>query len=126
VIKTHSDLIIPAVRGTTSILNSALKHGGSTLKRVVLTSSAVAIFEVGKARRVYTESDWNDGSVEAVKTKGSAAGPFQIYCASKTLAEKAAWDFVASHKSEISWDLVAINPPYIFGASFFFPPYILG
>ena len=40
--------------------------------------------------------------MEAVKTKGSAAGPFIIYCASKTLAEKAAWEFVTAHNSEIS------------------------
>jgi len=53
-----------------------------------------------------------------VKTEGSEAGPFAIYLASKTLAEKAAWEFVDAHMSEISWDLVAINPPFIFGASF--------
>jgi nucleoside-diphosphate-sugar epimerase len=112
----HSDIIIPAVRGTTSILNSALKHG-SNVKRFVLTSSGVAIRESTTVPRVFTESDWNKADVEAVKTKGSAAGPLAIYMASKTLAEKAAWEFIAAHKSEISWDLVAINPPYIFGAS---------
>ena len=37
--------------------------------------------------------------------------------ASKTLAEKAAWEFVDANKSKISWDFVAINPPWIFGAS---------
>jgi nucleoside-diphosphate-sugar epimerase len=83
---------------------------------VVLTSSAAAIRE-SNVSRVFTESDWNDAAVEAVKIKGSTAG----YLASKTLAEKAAWEFVAAHKSEISWDLVALNPPYIFGVrlSFF-------
>jgi nucleoside-diphosphate-sugar epimerase len=108
------------VRGTTSVLNSALKHGGSKLKRVILTASTVAVFEVGAAPRVYTESDWNNAAVEAVKTNGIAARPFLIYCASKVLAEKAAWEFVTGHKSEISWDLVVINPPWMFGASFFF------
>jgi hypothetical protein len=53
--------------------------------------------------------------VEAVKTKGSAAGPFMIYYASKTLAEKAAWEFVSTHKSEISWDLAVVNPSLILG-----------
>lgn len=110
------DLIVPAVRGTTAILNSALKHG-SNLKRVVLTSSAVAILEVTTVPRVFTESSWNEAAVEAVKTKGSAAGPFVIYCASKTLAEKAAWDFVTAHNSEISWDLAVINPSLILGPS---------
>jgi nucleoside-diphosphate-sugar epimerase len=107
------------VRGTTSILNSALKHG-STVKRFVLTSSAAAIRENSPHPRVYTEEDWNDAAVEAVKTKGSAAGPIVIYLASKTLAEKAAWEFVNLHKSEISWDFVVLNPPYIFGARLFF------
>jgi hypothetical protein len=96
-------------------LNSALKHG-NTLKRVILTSSAVAALEVTTVPRVFTESSWNEAAVEAVKTKGSAAGPFVIYCASKTLAEKAAWEFVTAHKSEISWDLAAINPSLILGA----------
>jgi len=115
--RVHSDIIIPAVRGTTSILNSALKHG-SNVKRFVLTSSAVAVREPTTVPRAFAESDWNNADVEAVKTKGSAAGPAVMYMASKALAEKAAWEFVAAHKSEISWDLVAINPPYIFGASF--------
>lgn len=79
------------MRGTTSILNSALKHG-NTLNRLELTT----------VLRFFTESDWNDGAVEAVKTKGSAAGPFVIYCVSKMLAERA--------ESEISWDLAVINP----------------
>jgi len=110
------DIIIPAVRGTTSVLNSALKHG-NTVKRVVLTSSVVSIFELDNptVSRVFTESNWNNAAVEEVKTKGAAAGAFQIYMASKTLAERAAWDFVAAHSHEISWDLVAINPPWIFG-----------
>ena len=91
------------------------------MKRFVLTSSAVAVREPTTVPRVFTESDWNNADVEAVKTKGSAAGPVAMYMASKTLAEKAAWEFIAAHKSEISWDLVAINPPFIFGASF---PYL--
>ena len=118
-IKTYADLVIPAVRGTTSILNSALKHG-SNVKRVILTSSVVAVFEMTTVPRVFNESNWNDAAVEAVKTKGSAVSPQIIYQASKTLAEKAAWEFVALHGSEISWELVVINPPWIFGASLSF------
>lgn len=97
-------------------MNSALKHGNTTLKRFVLTSSTAAVREPTTVSRIFTENDWNNAAVEAVKTRGSEAGPVAIYLASKTLAEKAAWDFVAAHKSEISWDLVVLNPPYIFGA----------
>jgi nucleoside-diphosphate-sugar epimerase len=122
----YIELIIPAVQGTTSILNSALKHG-NFLKRFILTSSVAAIREDKDTTvpRVFTESNWNDLAVEAVKTKGSTVGPFTIYPASKTLAEKAAWEFVAAHSSEISWDLVVINPPWIFGASPFFASFSL-
>ncbi len=57
---------------------------------------------------VFTERTWDETAVEAVKTKGSAPGSFVIYCASTTLAEKAAWEFVATYDPEISWDLVVI------------------
>ena len=114
--KTPVDIIVPAVRGTTSVLNSALKHG-STVKRVVLTSSFVAVFEWVTEPRVFNESNWNEAAMEAAKTKGAAADAFTIYSASKALAEKAAWEFVDVNKSKISWDLVALNPPWLFGAS---------
>jgi len=116
--RKYSELIAPAVRGTTSILNSALKHG-STVKRFILTSSAVAILEPTPVPRAFTENDWNNAAVEAVKTKGSAAGSVTIYLASKTIAEKAAWDFINAHQS-LPWDFVVLNPPFIFGASLFF------
>ncbi|KAH9034606.1 hypothetical protein EDB85DRAFT_995454 [Lactarius pseudohatsudake] len=110
------ELIIPAVRGTTSILNSALKHG-TGVKRIVLTSSVAAIREVTPTPRDYDETNWNNAAVATVESKGSAAGPGMIYLASKTLAERAAWEFVAAHKAELKWDLVALNPPFIFGPS---------
>jgi len=50
-----------------------------------------------------------------VRKQGSAAGPSIIYQASKTLAEHAAWNFVASHK-ELPRGLVVIDPSsHIFG-----------
>ena len=54
--------------------------------------------------RSFTEGSWNNPAIEAVKTKGSAAGPGAFFKASKskTLAEMAAWEFVAPHKSERS------------------------
>ena len=90
------------------------------MKRVVLTSSVVAVIEATTVSRVFNESNWNDAAVEAVSAKNSAVQPFTIYMASKTLAEKAAWEFVATHSSEILWDLVVLNPPWVFGASPFF------
>lgn len=108
------DLIIPALEGTRSILRSTLKHG-TEVKRVVLTSSCAAIEEVVTEPRTFTEDNWNTQSTQEVEAKGKDTSPTHAYRASKTLAEREAWKFVEDHKAEIKWDLVAINPPYIFG-----------
>ncbi|KAI9458401.1 D-lactaldehyde dehydrogenase [Lactarius psammicola] len=108
------ELIVPAVLGTTSVLNSALKHG-TGVRRVVLTSSVAAVCEEHPTPREYDETSWNNAAIATVASKGSAAGPITIYLASKTLAERAAWKFIAAHKAELAWDLVVINPPLIFG-----------
>jgi hypothetical protein len=82
---------------------------------LILTSSVVASLEVTTVLHVFTECTWNETAVKALKTKGSAAGSFVIYCASTTLAEETAWEFVATHDPEISWDLAVINLTLIFG-----------
>ncbi|KAI0319986.1 NAD-P-binding protein [Amylostereum chailletii] len=109
-----SELIDPAVKGTVSILES-IKKTGQTVKRVVLTSSVAAVNDQPEQPTVYDESRWNDMLVNRVKEKGAAAGGNAIYKASKTLAERAAWDFVEKNQSEINFDLTAINPPNIYG-----------
>ncbi|KAI0059358.1 NAD-P-binding protein [Artomyces pyxidatus] len=112
--KEPDDLIIPAVRGTVSVLESIKKYGTS-VKRVVITASIVAVFHPAEYPAVYNETDWNDFSVSEVKAKGAAVGGYPMYQASKTLAEHAAWDFVEANKASLGWDLVTINPPWIFG-----------
>jgi len=74
-----------------------------------------AVCEEAATRRDYDETSWNNAAVAAVASKGSTAGPITIYLASKTLAERAACELVAAHKAKLAWDLVAINPPWIFG-----------
>ncbi|KAF8308482.1 NAD-binding protein [Clavulina sp. PMI_390] len=109
-------MVGPAVHGTTNILNTALKFG-ATVKRVVITSSAIAMLPIEPPRGAFTwsEKDWNDKDVRDFEAAGSKASGGLAYTASKTLAERAAWDFVAQHKDSISWDLSVINPSYIFG-----------
>ncbi|KAI0032260.1 NAD-P-binding protein [Vararia minispora EC-137] len=108
-----SELIDPAVKGTLSILESTQAYA-PTVKRVVLTSSCVSVWTyLIDSPRTFTEADWNDQAVNLVHEKGSGAGGAMIYCASKTLAERAAWDFVKKNKP--SWDLATINPPYLIG-----------
>lgn len=91
------------------------------VKRVVITSSVAAIIspkpadpKTGNAY-TFTEADWNTASPKKVKEQGSKAPNSDKYGASKTLAEQAAWDFISEHQKDIKFDLVTINPPYVFG-----------
>ncbi|KAG5719285.1 NADPH-dependent methylglyoxal reductase GRE2 [Termitomyces sp. T112] len=103
----------PAVNGTVSILKSAQKNG-SNVKRVVMTSSAASVLEIG-VDKIFTEANWNELAVREVKEQGDAAHGMTKYRASKTLAEKAAWEFYNTNKANLKWDLSILNPPFVFG-----------
>lgn len=106
-------LINPAVNGTRNVLASVHRHG-STVRRVVITSSFAAILDsTRQGHIVYTEKDWNVSSVENVEKKGKDQEGPDAYRASKTMAERAAWEFVEQNKP--TWDLVTINPPLVLG-----------
>ncbi|KAI0776384.1 NAD(P)-binding protein [Irpex lacteus] len=110
------EIIDPAVLGTTSILESVRKCAPQ-VKRVVILSSVAAVMDhvafPGPSHR--SEKDWNEGSITKCETLGKDAHPGDKYLASKTLAERAAWEFVKTHKDEVNFDLVALNPPYVHG-----------
>ena len=108
------ELIVPAVHGTTGILASALKNAPS-VKRIVITSSCAAVLTPAPDPRTFSEENWNEASIVEVKEKGKDATAIAKYRASKTLAERAAWDFWNGHKKEVGWDLVVLNPPFVFG-----------
>ncbi|KAI0807632.1 NAD(P)-binding protein [Fomes fomentarius] len=110
-----AELIGPAVHGTTGILLSVLKHG-SSVKRVVITSSCASVqLTQSTDPRIFSEEDWNEACIAEVKEKGrDASAPIKYY-ASKTLAERAAWEFYEQKKSEVAWDLVVVNPAYVYG-----------
>jgi dihydroflavonol-4-reductase len=97
----QKDLVDPAVLGTRTMLEACAKS--ASVKRVVLTSSMAAITDEPESDHVLTESDWNEKST---LTRNA-------YYLSKTLAERAAWEFVESQKC--SWDLVVINPFLVIG-----------
>lgn len=88
-----SEIIDPAVKGTTSILKSAQKNG-SSIKRIVVTSSTTAVNDLPSKPTKFTAEDWNDKSVEEVigtagkPGKGRNATGMYKYKASKTLAER--------------------------------------
>ncbi|WP_278265706.1 NAD-dependent epimerase/dehydratase family protein [Nocardia sp. AG03] len=92
------DLIEPAVEGTVRVLRAAAQAG---VRRVVLTSSVAAVAYGHEVDAVRTERDWT------VLDRAAA------YQKSKTLAERAAWDFVESHRG--APQLVVLNPGMILG-----------
>lgn len=96
------DLVDPALKGTLNVLESSLR--ATSVQRVVLTSSMAAITDE-PPDRVLSESDWNEKS-------SLSRNPYYY---SKTLAEKAAWEFVEQHKPD--FDLVVINPFLVIGPS---------
>jgi nucleoside-diphosphate-sugar epimerase len=102
--KDENVLIKPAVEGTMAVMRAAHRH---KVKRVVVTSSCAAVMvkAPGTHQEVFNENDWSD-----VKT----AGPYEK---SKTLAEKAAWDFVNGLPDGEKIELVTINPVLILGPS---------
>ncbi|KAG9121049.1 methylglyoxal reductase (NADPH-dependent) gre2 [Ceratobasidium sp. 392] len=111
--RTLQDYIRPAVDGTIGILAS-IKQYGPTIKRVVLTSSALAAVQY-QGVPLHTEAHWNEASIKIVEEKGPTATGGDLYTASKTYAEKAAWKFMEENKGAIGFDLVAILPSYILG-----------
>ena len=103
----EEELIRPARQGTRNVLESAKTN--PTVKRVVLTSSVVAIYGDNADLRltpegVFTEKEWNVTS----------SAKHHPYAYSKTIAEKEAW---AMAKEQDQWDLLTINPGWILGPS---------
>lgn len=98
--KDENELIIPAREGTLRALKASSKAG---VKRVVLTSSFAAIgYSIDPKNHVFTELDWTDENA-----------PIQPYIKSKTIAEKAGWEFIKNDTSAM--ELTVINPVGIFG-----------
>ena len=99
--KNENDLILPAREGTLRVLSAARDAG---VKRVVLTSSFAAVGYGHKVQNApFTETDWTDPN---------SAG-LQAYPKSKTLAERAAWEFIRTEGCNL--ELSVINPVGVFG-----------
>ena len=102
------ELISTAVSGTTGIL-TAIKANAPTVKRVVVTSSFAAIVDPKKPLPYkYKETDW-----DPVTEDEACESPLSAYRASKTFAEKAAWDFVQQEKP--NFQITTCNPPLVLG-----------
>jgi len=99
--KHEDELIVPAREGALRVLRAARDAG---VKRVVLTSSFAAIGYGHKPQdRPFDETSWTDPN-------GADVLP---YVKSKTLAERAAWDFIAKEGGAL--ELSVVNPVGVFG-----------
>jgi nucleoside-diphosphate-sugar epimerase len=104
------DLLDPAVNGTTGILRSIVQNA-PTVRTVVVTSSWASVvnpFRGSWPEHTYNESDWNPISpIQALESIPNG------YRASKTFAEKAAWEFMEREKP--SFTLTTLCPPQVIG-----------
>ena len=99
-------LITPAVNGTMAAMKACQAAG---VKRCVVTSSCAAIAFCAEADRPtgkFNESHWTDCN----RPEGT-----HPYLQSKTLAEKAAWDFQKALPAAEKFEIVVICPGFIMG-----------
>jgi dihydroflavonol-4-reductase len=100
--KNEDELIIPARDGALRAMRAAAAGG---VRRVVLTSSLAAVlYGYGPEQHHFDENNWSD-----------VDKPIGAYAKSKTLAERAAWDFVKSLGGDRPLELAVINPGLVMG-----------
>jgi len=99
--KHEDDLIVPARDGALRVLRASRDAG---VKRVVLTSSFAAIGYGQPPRNMpFNETDWTN----------TAGTDVTAYVKSKTIGERAAWDFIAREGGGL--ELAVVNPVGVFG-----------
>jgi nucleoside-diphosphate-sugar epimerase len=99
--KNEDELIVPAREGSLRVLRAARDAG---VRRVVLTSSFAAIGYGQKPQSApFDETNWTNPDGDDVRP----------YVKSKTLAERAAWDFMAREGGGL--ELSVVNPVGVFG-----------
>jgi dihydroflavonol-4-reductase len=99
--KREDDLIVPAREGALRVLRAARDAG---VERVVQTSSFAAIgYGHPPTDQPFSEKDWTDPNGTGVSA----------YAKSKTLAERAAWDFIAREGGAL--ELAVVNPVGVLG-----------
>jgi len=100
-VKDPNELVVPAREGALRVLRAATKAG---VKRVVLTSSvAAASPPYGPHESLNDETNWTDPNDKSI----------DAYRLSKTLAERAAWDFMAQQKGPTT--LTTVLPSMVVG-----------
>ncbi|KZT58661.1 NAD(P)-binding protein [Calocera cornea HHB12733] len=113
------DWVDQIIQSTLIPLRAASKVG---IKRFVLTATLGTVLMPGSpdipTDRLINDKDWNDAGIQAFQTateedKKSPSFFRYRYVAGKTLAERAAWNFVETQNP--SFDLAVIIPPMNWG-----------
>jgi dihydroflavonol-4-reductase len=99
-VKHEDELIVPAREGALRALRFARDAG---VKRFVMTSSMAAIAYGHKGRTRFTEADWTDVDADDIYP----------YVKSKTIAERAARDWVAAEGGAL--EFCTVNPSAVLG-----------
>ncbi|MEM9997572.1 MAG: aldehyde reductase [Bacteroidota bacterium] len=97
------EMVVPAREGTLNVLRAATEAG---VQRVVLTSSFVAVGYgvTAPPTQPFTEERWTDTTI---------ADDVNPYILSKTIAERAAWDYVRATPG--APELATVNPSLVLG-----------
>lgn len=99
--KNDDELIVPAREGALRVLRAARAAG---VRRVVLTSSFAAVgYGQPEQDAPFDEKNWTNPD----------GGAMTAYVKSKTIAERAAWDFVEREGGGL--ELSVVNPVGVFG-----------
>ncbi|KAN0035918.1 hypothetical protein ACTA71_005211 [Dictyostelium dimigraforme] len=100
------EVINPAINGTLGVLKAASKI--STIKKVIVTSSGLAVYDIGTKKPESNDDDWSNPQ-DPIN---------QPYPYSKVAAEKKAWEYLKENNENPNsnhFKLVVINPTYILG-----------
>ncbi|KAF2570392.1 hypothetical protein F2Q70_00001942 [Brassica cretica] len=100
----QNEVIKPTVNGVLGITKACDK--AKTVRRIVFTSSAGTVNVEEHQKNVYDENDWSD--LDFIMSKKMTGW---MYFMSKTLAEKAAWDYA----KEKGIDFISIIPTLVIG-----------
>mgnify|MGYP001298194008 CR=1 FL=1 len=98
-VKNEMDLINPAKEGTLRVMNAAKNN---SIDRIIITSSNAAVYAGNKHITSFDETMWSNIDSKNVRA----------YTKSKTVAEKAAWEFAKKNSSIV---LTTINPVLVWG-----------
>lgn len=109
----YDAVVGPSLRGYESVLRAA--HGAPNVKRVVFTSSSVALGLPngnGKETQHLNRDSWNDAALTKAQNP-SERNAFVVYAASKVITERRVWEFVQKEKPHFVVNVV--NPNFIMG-----------